>query len=278
MSDKNTNSKEAKLERFSYVVITTKPGNVNIENIANEIGYTTKINEENNGSTSESLVISKRIKKPFYNYYDKNGFNLKNDESNFFEKISKNKEQEFIFNKLTEKIKYFSPAFHSTTPEGFNSRLTFLHQCTRQGPTLESTNLSNGKRTVNNMAFGRPPICILRIGDFYNTKVVFDSLNIDFDPLVWDLNQEGIGVQPMIANVTMNFKFIGGSDLTGPIARLQNAITFNFFANTGVYDDRNDRITSHGYNIDTKKYENKYDKLYNPGVYDNGISTIVDNS
>lgn len=276
LPDKNTNSKAAKLERFSYVVITTKPESLNIEGIANEIGYTTKINKEN--SASESLITSKRKKQPFYNYYDKNGFNLKNDESNFFEKISKNKEQEFIFNKLTEKIKYFSPAFHSTTPEGFNSRLTFLHQCTRQGPTLNSTNLSNGKRTVNNMAFGRPPICILRIGDFYNTKVVFDSLNIDFDPLVWDLNQEGIGVQPMIANVTMNFKFIGGSDLTGPIARLQNAITFNFFANTGVYDDRNDRITNHEYNTDTKKYENKYDALYNPGVYDNGISTIVDNS
>ena len=57
-----------------------------------------------------------------------------------------------------------------------------------------------------------------------------------------------------------------------------NYITFNFFANTGVYDDRNDRITNHEYNTDTKKYENKYYALYNPGVYDNGISTIVDNS
>ena len=57
------------------------------------------------------------------------------------------------------------------------------------------------------MAFGRPPVCVLRIGDFYHTKVVIDSMNIDFDPLVWDLNQEGIGVQPMIANVTLNFKF-----------------------------------------------------------------------
>ncbi len=278
LTDKDTSSKAAKLDRFAYVVITTKSESVNTEDVANEIGYTTEINTESSGNTSEKLVTTKRIKKPFYNYYyDKNGFNLKNDESQFFEKISKNKEQEIIFNKLSEKIKYFSPAFHSTTPEGFNSRLTFLHQCTRQGPTLEATNSSNGKRTVNNMAFGRPPICILRIGDFYNTKVVFDSLNIDFDPLVWDLNQEGIGVQPMIANVTMNFKFIGGSDLTGPIARLQNAITFNFFANTGVYDDRNDRITNHEYNVDTKKYEDKYNTLYSPGVYDNGVSTIIDN-
>ena len=40
-----------------------------------------------------------------------------------------------VFKTLQEKIKYFNPAFHSMTPEGFNSRLTFLHQCTRQGMT-----------------------------------------------------------------------------------------------------------------------------------------------
>ena len=89
--------------------------------------------------------------------------------------------------------------------------------------------------------------------------MIFDNLSITYEPLVWDLNPEGIGVQPMIANVTMGFKFIGGSDLSGPIARLQNALSFNFFANTGVYDDRNDRITN--------KEDNTYDKMYNPGIY-----------
>jgi hypothetical protein len=123
------------------------------------------------------------------------------------------------------------------------------------------------------MAFGRPPVCILRIGDFYNTKVIFESLNIDFDPLVWDLNQEGIGVQPMIATVSMNFKFIGGSDLTGPIARLQNAITFNFFANASVYDDRTDRRTS-GSTVTLNGTDNSYETLYNPFVYD--TNPVVD--
>jgi hypothetical protein len=33
-----------------------------------------------------------------------------------------------------------------------------------------------------------------------------DSVNIDYEPLVWDLNPEGIGVQPMIANVSISFK------------------------------------------------------------------------
>jgi len=139
---------------------------------------------------------------------------------------------------------------------------------------MSATDITNNKRSSTNMAFGRPPICILRIGDFYDTKVVFESLNIDFTPIVWDLNEEGIGVQPMIATVSMNFKFIGGSDLTGPIARLQNAITFNYFANTGVYDDRNDRFTSNSDKLEQSTKDNngvytpQYDTLYNPGVYD----------
>ena len=141
-----------------------------------------------------------------------------------------------VFDSFRQKIKYFHPAFHSTTPEGLNSRLTFLLQCTRQGPTYEA-------QGPNNLAFGRPPICILRIGDFYNTKIAMDSVNIDYEPLVWDLNPEGIGVQPMIANVTISFKFLGGSSLMGPINKLQNALSFNYFANTQVYDARADYIS-----------------------------------
>jgi hypothetical protein len=59
-----------------------------------------------------------------------------------------------------------------------------------------------------------------------------------FDPLQWDLNPEGIGVQPMLCKVSLNFKFIGGSSLGGPITELQNAVSYNFFANTGVYNRR----------------------------------------
>jgi hypothetical protein len=136
-----------------------------------------------------------------------------------------------VFDAFRDKIKYFHPAFHSMTPEGLNSRLTFLQQCTRQGPTLE-------KVDTENLAFGRAPICILRIGDFYHTKIVIDNLSIDYEPLLWDLNPEGIGVQPMLANVNLSFKFVGGSSLQGPINILQNALSFNYYANTQVYDPR----------------------------------------
>ena len=175
------------------------------------------------------------------------------NEADFFKGLELN--DPFMREKITEKIKYFDPAFHSISPEGFNARLTFLHQCTRQGPTIGSSDQQiAGGTTANNLAFGRPPICILRLGDFYYTKIVITSLNISYDPLQWDLNTEGIGVMPMLAKVDMSFNFIGGSNLSGPISRLQNAISFNYYANAEVYDDRAEQVTydSEG-NIDKYK-------------------------
>lgn len=149
----------------------------------------------------------------------------------------------FVFERLQEKIKYFNPAFHSMTPEGFNARLTFLNQCTRQGNTKTMSDV--GGVTANNLAFGRPPFCVLRLGDFYNQMIVIENISIDYsvsDGLQWDLNPEGNGVQPMLCNVNISFKFIGGGDITGPVKRLQNAMTFNYYANTSFYDNRADRV------------------------------------
>ena len=74
-----------------------------------------------------------------------------------------------VFSSLVDKLQYFDPAFHSMTPEGFMGRLNFLHQCTRQGDTRSASD-KNG-HTANNLAFGRPPFCVLRLGDFYYTKI-----------------------------------------------------------------------------------------------------------
>lgn len=158
------------------------------------------------------------------------------NEADFFRLLEKN--APFLHHKIRDKIKYFDPAYHSISPEGFNARLTFLHQCTRQGPTIGQSDNNTENKNANNLSFGRPPVCVLRIGDFYYTRIIIESMSINYDPLLWDLNPEGIGVMPMIANVNLRFKFIGGSSLTGPIARLQNALSFNTYANTEVYDNR----------------------------------------
>jgi WD40 repeat protein len=188
------------------------------------------LNTENNPKTEKETVPPPKVLLPkispsrFYT------------ECDYFQKLELS--DPTVYDTLKTKIKFFQPAFHSTTPEGFNSRLTFLQQCMRQGPTQGAGTTNN----PSNLAFGRPPVCILRIGDFYHTKIIIENLNFTFDPLVWDLNPEGVGVQPMICNVDMSFAFIGGSSLTGPINKLQNAVSFNYFANTEVYDPRADTI------------------------------------
>jgi hypothetical protein len=163
------------------------------------------------------------------NYFDM----VKGDDPNFYDN-------------MRQKLKHFHPSFHSMTPEGLNSRLTFLQQCVRPGDTIQTKGI-NGEMISNdavNTSFGTPPVLVLRIGDFYNTKIIPNSLNITYEPLVLDLNPEGIGVQPMVANISMGFAIIGGMGLKEPVDKLQNALSFNFYANTEMYDDRADETES----------------------------------
>lgn len=159
-------------------------------------------------------------------------------ECNYFQAIEQ--ETPFLYQSLKEKLKFFSPSFHSTTPEGLNSRLTFLNQCLRPGDTIPVIG-NDGRPIYNdaiNTAFGTPPVLVLRVGDFYNTKIIPRNIQFSYDPLVLDMNREGIGVQPMIVDVTLTFDFIGGHGLARPIEELQNALSFNYYANTEIYDER----------------------------------------
>jgi hypothetical protein len=164
-------------------------------------------------------------------------------ECDYFETIKS--ETPMVYDNLKDKLKFFQPSFHSMTPEGLNSRLTFLQQCMRPGDTIPTVKqvTPNSKpelvyNNATNTSFGAPPVLVLRVGDFYNTKIIPNSLQIQYEGL--DINPEGIGVQPMIANVTLGFNFVGGSGLKESVDKLQNALTFNYYANTEIYDDRAD--------------------------------------
>lgn len=205
-----------------------------------------------NEDTKQMILWEKRYQvKPRSNYqlgmknYEwENTNNVRYDqEYHFFKQLEA--KHPHVFKTLKEKVQYFDPAFHSMTPEGFMGRLNFLHQCTRQGDTHTPSDKDRQNEdgwSANNLAFGRPPICVLRLGDFYYQKIVINSINITYDPLVLDLNPEGVGVVPLLANVSISFNFIGGGDLTGPVRRLQNAMSFNYYANGRLYDNRADRI------------------------------------
>jgi len=126
----------------------------------------------------------------------------------------------------------FAPVFHSQTPEDFHKRLTFLQQCVRQGAALTYSD-----RSSSNSSFGRQPVCVLKLGDFYHTKVIIDNINFSYSDSPWDTNPEGWGMQFMICDVTMSLKVIGGQSLKGPIDVLQNAIGFNYYANSTFSDE-----------------------------------------
>ena len=176
-------------------------------------------------------------------------------ECDYFEVIKQ--ETPMVYDNLKEKLKFFHPAFHSMTPEGLNSRLTFLQQCMRPGDTIPTVAVDKqGNQTLQfnnavNTSFGTPPILVLRVGDFWHSKIVPESLQITYEEL--DLNPEGIGVQPMIANISFSFNFIGGHGLKESVDKLQNALSFNYYANTEMYDDRAD-VTDTSYQILDKEF------------------------
>ena len=135
----------------------------------------------------------------------------------------------------------FMPVFHSQTPEDFHRRLTFLHQCTRQGNAIRSKvtdeNQTDNYLASKNAVFGRQPVQILRLGDMIHSKIIIDNISFDFNDSTWDLNPEGMGMQFMIADITIQFKIIGGQSLETPINALQNAVSFNYYANSTYYKD-----------------------------------------
>jgi hypothetical protein len=57
----------------------------------------------------------------------------------------------------------------------------------------------------------------------------------------------------MIASVQLSIDLIGGHSLSGPLNRLQNALSFNYYANTEMYDVRSDYISEDGNIIDGAK-------------------------
>ena len=257
VSTTSVNDLDAKLARCAVITFT-------VENNNKEVSNSMSVESINNLSGLD-LVTEKSTNLNYYKKSESREDIEKHSPDNeylYFKKIES--EAPLYYKAITEKIRYFSPAYHSITPEGFNARLTFLNQCTRQGPTYSgSDGKSNGSSSnylkyAGNLAFGRAPYCILRIGDFFYTKICIDSISIDYnngDGVQWDLNHEGAGVQPMMANINMNFKFLGGQDISGPIERLQNAVTANYYANASVYDRHADTDT-HYYDVWTDDKNN----------------------
>ena len=205
------NSKTSALDRKVEIVFNTT-NSIN-ENITKEVDN--KIKESGDNKIKESGD-------------NKQNITPKEEKNNvsYFKKFEDDKE--IIFNSIVKKIDYFHPAFQSQTPEDLNTRIVFLKQCARQAP------ISHDKIQTKNLVFGKQPVCILRIGDYVHTKVIINDINFQYES-TWDLNPEGIGVQPMFVNVTLNMNVIGSQDITGPLNELKTALSYNLTANNSIY-------------------------------------------
>lgn len=253
----DVNDKAAKIARSAVITFKIKlkddavpPIDGNTDEAGREGRYSgDDISDESNTTTPESGVsvtqtpngVQEVVSTTFHSDGDKSYYTYQNEFMYFKQLEATNN---LVYKNIVDKVKFFDPAFHSMTPEGFNARLNFLQQCTRQGPTVlshagdETKDNSEYIKMAGNLAFGMAPYCILRIGDFYYSKIVIDSISINYDNgggVQWDLNPEGVGVQPMMATVNISFKFIGGQDIDGPVAQLQNAISYNYYANSSIY-------------------------------------------
>ncbi len=208
------NNKNVKIDR-RCVVKFTKSNKTQTKN--RELTPEEQKNKDNLLKQKSDLENKIRDKKQFIAQYDPNVFKTYtiNDKiMTGFEPIEKD---------------VFIPCFHSQTPEDFHRRLTFLQQCLRQGRAVGDS----GKNSI----FGKQPVCILRIGDFQHTRIMIENLSIDYSESTWDMNPEGLGMQPMICDVSISFKIIGGQSLETPIQALQNATTFNYYANSSFLRD-----------------------------------------
>jgi hypothetical protein len=213
------NERDIKPERNSYIHYERSPSNV-----VDPITLTTE-EKKRRSDILDQIDNNKKLISAAENFEQKESLfvlrSIKDKENTGFESAER---------------RTLSPVFHSQTPEDFHRRLTFLQQCTRQGNStvLEQTT-QDGIPAARNSVFGRPPVCILRLGDFFHTKVIIDSIDFDYADSPWDMNPEGMGMQFMIADISISMRIIGGQSLKGAIDVLQNAESFNYYANSTYY-------------------------------------------
>lgn len=160
---------------------------------------------------------------------EKDNINDKNTNNKGINKISLNDNTDInakssTFNKIQTKT--IQNGIMTYNPEDLYRRLTFLHQCTRQG----KSQITDGN---SNSVFGRPPIIVFKLGDMYNTKAVITSIDFSFEnEIPWDLNPEGFGVQKMGCKVNMQMNLIGGSSIDNPESEILNADSNRYYANS----------------------------------------------
>lgn len=92
----------------------------------------------------------------------------------------------------------FQPAYFSGSLVDFKKRMEFIARLSRPAKNT----LSNG-----GFSFTVPPVCHIRLGDWFNHDIIINSVSYDHTDVPWTL-EDGKN-QPMWANITINFHIVG---------------------------------------------------------------------
>lgn len=124
----------------------------------------------------------------------------------------------------------FQPAFFSGNLIDFKRRMEFLAKMTR--PANNSANMKLNDATGlwegdGGFSFTNPPVCHMRLGDWFNHDIIVNSVSYDYSNAPWTLDDNGKN-QPMWANVTVSFNLIGPAGDSGGVP-LTSSDEYGFF-------------------------------------------------
>ena len=114
----------------------------------------------------------------------------------------------------------FQPAFLSGSKVDFKRRMEFLSKLTRPASNASGVkkNSETGKwEGGSGFSFTKPPVCHIRLGDWFNHDIIINSVSYDYSDAPWTTNLDAGRVQPMWANVTINFNIVGPAGDSGGV-------------------------------------------------------------
>ncbi len=143
--------------------------------------------------------------------YSESNKNMVNVYNNISTNATENSESKLLDTK--ERLKAmianlaFQPAFFSGDKVDFVTKMDFLGKMTRPSSAQGNSGFS----------FTRPPVCRIKLGDWWDSDIIVDSVSYTMTDAPWTL--DGGRVQPMWATVSINFKFVGsyGSTNGAPV-------------------------------------------------------------
>jgi len=115
----------------------------------------------------------------------------------------------------------FQPAFFSGDKVDFVTKMDFLGKMTRPSSAQGNSGFS----------FTRPPVCRIKLGDWWDSDIIVDSVSYTMTDAPWTL--DGGRVQPMWATVSINFKFVGAYGSTNGSPVLSDDVN-GFYAPRGT--------------------------------------------